>query len=500
MPAGYEALAQRYDLEVIPNWRRSFIAKTNTHKTDMKDGVIEEVFPSRYYPGDETGDHLEFALKYDGTNLAILAALFRIIPETDFLKYLRSKRTGKYSRRLWFLYEFLTKKILPIDDLHYGNYVNLLEPEEYYTISPSSKSSRHRINNNLPGNRLFCPLVRRTETLCEFEKTDFRKKFERVASGYSRDVFNRALGYLYLKETKSSFEIEHIQPSSKRTEKFISLLRLAEEEDFCGKDNLIRIQNRIVEERFQEKDYRTNQNYVGETVSQGEERIHYVSPKPEVLPGMMKGLIGVHQLYKKSPLHPIIHAGIISWGFVFLHPFEDGNGRIHRFLIHNILATKDFTPRGVLFPVSACMLKNPEDYNASLESFSLPLKPLVEYTLDNEGRMTVHNDTEIWYRYIDMTLQVEALYKFIDRTIAEELSEEMSFLASYDEAKKAIREIVDMPDRKIDLFIKFCLQNNGRLSSRKRNANFDFLSEEEISGMEKAAQTAFSAGKQRNGK
>ena len=101
---------------------------------------------------------------------------------------------------------------------------------------------------------------------------------------------------------------------------------------------------------------------------------------------------------------------------------------------------------------------------------------LVEYTLDDEGRMTVLNDTADWYRYIDMTPQTEALFKFIEQTIETELANELTFLANYDQTKKAIQEIVDMPDRKIDLFIQACLQNNGRLSARKRASHFDFLS------------------------
>ena len=146
------------------------------------------------------------------------------------------------------------------------------------------------------------------------------------------------------------------------------------------------------------------------------------------------------------------------------------------FLNHNILARRGYAPEGVMVPISASMLKNPADYDASLESFSRQIMPLVEYSLNEEGRMIVHNDTAGWYRYIDMTPQAEALFRFIDQTIDTELAGELAFLASYDETKRAIQEIVDMPDRQIDLFIRFCLQNNGRLSARKRASHFDSLS------------------------
>jgi hypothetical protein len=191
---------------------------------------------------------------------------------------------------------------------------------------------------------------------------------------------------------------------------------------------------------------------------------------------------------EEGGVHPVVHAAAIAYGFVFLHPFEDGNGRIHRFLIHNILARRGFTSEGIMFPVSTSMLRNPGEYESSLEAFSRPFMSLVEYALDEEGRMTVKNDTGRWYAYIDMTAQVEALFRFIKHTIETELVEELSFLASYDETKRAIQKIVDIPDRQIDLFIRFCLQNNGRLSERKRSSHFDFLSDEEVAGMKKAIQ------------
>lgn len=489
--AGYAVLIKRYGLDVIPNWHRSLVTTSGIHRINSTGGVIEEVYPPKYWPGDTLSDHLEFALKYDGTNLAILTSLFKEVKEKALLEYVRSRPTGKYARRLWFLYEFLTGKRLPLDDLKRGNYVDLLDPDEYYTSSPARKVRRQRINENLLGNSQFCPTIRRTDALSNFETADLPGRCRQVVSSYSPELLKRALGYLYTKETKSSFEIEHIRPTSNRIERFMALLQLAEQEDFCGRSQLIELQNRIADPRFCDSDYRLSQNYVGETVAWQREKIHFACPKPGDLPDLMEGLTAAHKRMDTGNVSAVVHASAIAYGFVFLHPFEDGNGRIHRFLIHNILARRGFTPKGVMFPISASMLKKPADYDASLEAFSRQLMPLVEYSLDEEGCMTVHNNTAIWYRYLDMTYQTEALYRFIEQTIEKELVSELAFLAKYDETKSAFQEIVDMPDRQIDLFIRFCLQNNGRLSARKRTSHFDFLSDEEIALMEKAVQSAY---------
>ena len=490
-PAGYAALIERYRLDVIPNWHKSLVTTSGIHRIDSMGGVVEEVYPAKYWPGDELGDQLEFALKYDGTNLAILASLFQAAAPEELLAYVRSKPTGKYARRLWFLYEFLTGTRLAMDDVEQGHYIDLLDPDQYYTVAPARPVRRQRINDNLLGDGRFCPTIRRTDALRGFEQADLPKRCREVVSRYSPELLKRAMSYLYTKETKSSFEIEHITPNPTRTERFIALLHTADSEDFCEKSRLIELQNRIVDPRFRASDYRTNQNYVGETVAWQKERIHYACPKPEDLASLMEGLVAAHKQMEAGDVSAVGHAAAVAYGFVFLHPFEDGNGRIHRFLIHNILARRGFTPEGIMFPVSASMLKDLAGYDASLEAFSRPLMALVEYALDEEGRMTVENDTARWYRYIDMTPQVESLFRFIERTIETELVEELAFLANYDRTKKAIQEIVDMPDRQIDLFIRACLQNNGRLSARKRASSFDFLSDDEVARMEQAVRSGY---------
>ena len=483
-PAGYAWLLNRFGLTAMPNSHTSFVATTGGRQQNVQGGRVEDIYTRQYWPGEKIGDHLEFALKYDGVSLSSLKVVFDALAEDELVDYIKSKPTGKYARRIWFFYEFLTGRRLPIDNLSRGNYLEALEPDVYYTLPRGENSRRHRIINNLLGPREFCPIVRQTAKLKEMDQTDLRERCEEVVESYPPRLLRRALRYLYSKETRSSFAIENINPDASRTEKFIASMEMARQQDFCDKQALIALQNQIVDPRFMNEGYRTVQSYVGQTISHQTELIHYVCPKPEDLPDLMRGLLSSHRLMMTGGVSAIVHAAVVAYGFVFIHPFEDGNGRIHRFLIHNIFSRQGMVPEGLLFPVSATMLNNPEDYEDSLEAFSRPLNRLVEYRLDRLAQMTVHNDTAHWYRYINMTAQVEALYDFVIQSIERELVEELIFLADYDSTKKAIQDVIDMPDRLIDLFIRICLENNGRLSANKKKSLFDFLSDNECSSME----------------
>jgi hypothetical protein len=48
-----------------------------------------------------------------------------------------------------------------------------------------------------------------------------------------------------------------------------------------------------------------------------------------------------------------------------------------------------------------------------------------------------------------------------------------------------------MPDRMIDLFIRLCIENKGRLSKNKRRSLFAKLTDEEITTMEACVSQAF---------
>jgi hypothetical protein len=90
-----------------------------------------------------------------------------------------------------------------------------------------------------------------------------------------------------------------------------------------------------------------------------------------------------------------------------------------------------------------------------------------------------------------MTAIAERLFGFIQDTIENELVSELNFILDYDKAKLAIRDIVDMPDQLIDLFIRLCIENNGRLSKNKRKTRFEQLTDKEIAQMEGCVRKVF---------
>ena len=95
--AGYAQLVRQYELAVMPHWHDSAVGTTSAHRIDRTHATVREMYPARHWPGEALGDHLEFALKYDGVNLLILSRLFRVVPEDAITEYVRSKPNGKYA-------------------------------------------------------------------------------------------------------------------------------------------------------------------------------------------------------------------------------------------------------------------------------------------------------------------------------------------------------------------------------------------------------------------
>ncbi len=489
-PVGYSELMRRYSLKVIPHYRSTYITLTGRGSTHSQNNQEIVILPKSYCLSNpnEPLQQLEFAIKHEGINFEIIASCFKQISAGAIQTFVAEKPTGKYRRIIWFLFEFLTDDKLELQDIKQVPYVNLLDPERYY-VADVVKSKRHAVNNNLLGSRGFCPIVRRTPLLTEFEQKNLAQIATKLIRSVDPAILARATSYLYTKETKSSFGIEKIKPDIKRTAKFIALLEEASAIPQLDKNILLKLQNAIVETEYKDTDYRKTQNYVGELTNLYLHKVHYISPKPDDILELMTNFISCETRLFESTIHPVVIAAILSFGFVFLHPFEDGNGRIHRFIIHYILSKTNFTPDNIIFPVSAVMLKNIRQYDEVLELFSKPLlKAIEEYDLNDQGELAVSQDSKIHYQYIDYTHYAEYLFGCIQTTIQEDFQEELEFIAHYDRTKSAIQQIIDMPDIKIDRIIRCIAQNNGKLGRKMRKTYFSELSDDKVNAIEQAVQ------------
>ena len=78
----------------------------------------------------------------------------------------------------------------------------------------------------------------------------------------------------------------------------------------------------------------------------------------------------------------------------------------------------------------------------------------------------------------------------LERTVRFSLPAELDYLERFDDAKRRLANRIDLPDRLSSLFIQFCTQNGGRLSTRKREQFFPALTDEEVTELEGIVEAA----------
>ncbi|MFV8327920.1 Fic family protein [Flavobacterium sp. ZS1P14] len=483
--AGSLWLKEYFGLTYYRITHRSYIGTRD--KIEMAlDGSTEQTYGPKYAPKSDTvTGHIEFMLKYDDLNLDLLAAVYHKMEEQELLNYISESPNGRYSRRIGYLYEWLTSKKLNLIHEASGNYTDLLDTDRYLTGN-IIKNARWRINDNLLGVPEFCPIIRKTQALDALLAKDIRSEIEGLKNNYTPEIFQRATQYLYRKETRSSYEIESEKPSPDRVDRFINLLHHAGKqpfEDVMAEQNLTTLQNAIVDPRYAQLGFRNFQNYIGQANYRGEEIYHYICPPPAMVRSMMKGLTITEEKTSRTPA--AVRAAIIAFGFVFIHPFLDGNGRIHRFLIHDMLTRDGLAEQGLIIPVSAHMLQNITEYDTVLEEYSKPLMQRIRFTISANGDLTIDNTENIspYFRYPDLTLQSEYLANTIFATIRQDLLEELFFLERYDVLKKELQQLIDMPDRRLRDVIMYLHQNKGIFPNRRKKY-FEEITDAEFKEME----------------
>ena len=484
--AGYAALVGRYELRAPLPLILSAIGEK--HKKYELDGW--QVFTPRHAPEDSLYGHLVFALKYEGVDLAVLNALFSKVEKSDLENAIKQEPNGAYARRIWFLYEYLQEAELGLPDITQGNFVNLIDDKIQYA-GPARNSKRHRVRNNLPGVKNFCPLIRRTEKLDALIGQDLPQEALKTAGAVPADLLMRAAAFLLLEDSKASYAIEGETPPRNHAERWGRVIGQAGKTPL-SKTELERMQKVVIESRFIYMGYRKEGGFIGTRDRSTNMPIpSHISARHQDLDALMEGLIETAELLKKSDFPPVLAAALVAFGFVFIHPFEDGNGRLHRYLLHHVLAETGFTPKGLVFPVSSVILERIEDYAATLEAYSEPRLSLVEWRATDKGNVEVLNETMDLYRFFDSTPQAEFFYECVHETVTKILPDEVKYLRQYDKMKAFVDDCIDMPDRTVSLLINFLHQNNGKLSNRARSKEFSALTDEEVQMFENKFEEIF---------
>jgi len=481
IPAGYAALIHRYDLQLPLPPVLAAIARRH-HPRPSDDWIL---LTPRHAPMPGLGAQLTFAFRYEGLNLQVLSRLFAVIDAEVFASIVRASPTGRFARRLWFLYEWLTGRTLDVEDPGKIRFISVLDSDQQYGLAHGDPSPRHKVINNLPGTPFFCPLVRRTSVLAAYTARNLNEQAGEVMGRVRSDIMARAAAFLLMNDSKSSFEIEGERPSGSRAARWGQAIAQAGSRALTVEE-LDRLQSVVIgDARFVRLGLRREGGFVGMHDRDTNMPVpDHISARFEDLPRLMDGLTAYAARVAAGGLDPVVVAASLAFGFVYIHPYVDGNGRLHRWLIHHALAQADYGPRGLVFPVSAAILRNLDRYRAVLESYSAPLLTCIEWRPTEGGNVEVLNDTFDGYRSFDATQHAEFLYDCVAQTVEYDLPEEVWFLEAFDRFDKAVQTLVDMPSSQVELLRAFLAQNGGHLSKRAREGEFAALEAGEIGQIE----------------
>ena len=455
---GYAALVHAFDLDVplpqvLSGSKATFAART-------AEGW--QLYSPRHLPEASFSGHLTFALRYEPVDLLVLNRLFRTIGPEPVADMVRDAPTGQYARRAWFFYEWLTGTRLDLPDAGPVGYVDALEPD-LQIAAPPVNSQRHRVRNNLPGTPAFCPLVTRTPEIDAFMSRDLAQEAAAVIRPIGPDLVARAAAFLLLADSRSSFAIEGENPPQDRLQRWGQAVAQAGSHPL-SRDELNRLQRLVISDaRFMHMGYRNEGGFVGtHDRDTGAPLPEHVSARPDDLPALMEGLIDFANTRAKE-LNPVVASAMTAFGFIYIHPFEDGNGRIHRYLIHHQLAA----------------------------SHSARVLPFIQWRETETHNVEITNVTADFYRYFDATRHVAFVFASVARTIEHDLPAEIRFLQRHDVFRRGIERRFDLPARRLELLFRFLHQNNGVLSQRTREREFAVLTEQEATWIEALYAEAF---------
>jgi hypothetical protein len=448
------------------------------------------LYDKRYWPGDTFDDHLDFTLRNENFDLLVLKRAFAAIDPKVLEAFVKATPKGIPARRAWCLYELMTGHKLDIPDDPGVPAVDLLDSEAYFT-GKSRLSRRHRVRDNLLGNGAYSPLIRRTERLNKFTQRGLAERAAETLGRTGAHLMTRAASFLLSADGRASFEIEGERPPRSRLERWGKAVLQAGKNKLTL-DEILRLQDVLIEDRrFVHVGLRPDGVFLGERDHNQDPLPEFIGGRPEDLPELMAGMLETNDRMSADGIDAVLQAAATAFGFVYIHPFQDGNGRLHRCLVHHVLAERKYTPPGVVFPVSSVMYDRIDEYRKTLQAHSGPLMNFIDWRPTPQHNVEVLNDTKDLYRYFDAPEAAEFLYSCVERTVEHDLPREIDYLRRHDQALRRIMNTVEMPDRVAENLLMFIRQNKGALPKRRRTGEFNKLTDDEVGMLEAVVNDAF---------
>lgn len=431
--------------------------------------------PRSVAPDDDSIlSHVLFALRYENIQIPILEQALRLVLASDLLAALARQPQGGYLRRAAYLWEKANGQLLPLPkETTGGNYLEIFDPEVYYTGQVWERSQKYRVVFNGIGPYEFCPVVRRDAGLEQAGAEVLGRLQAWAGDPANAELLDRVMQWAYLSETRDSYAIENETPSPDKEQAFLQAMTHLREKMPLSEDYLVQLQNTVVSNpRQAEVQFRTGQNWL-QRGGRGALAVRYVPPPPDSMMALMDGFMRMANARDEVP--PLIKAALVSFGFVFIHPFMDGNGRLSRLLAHHALNFKGALPdvKGspAILPLSVAMKKNEKDYLGALESFSLQARALWHVThLGDSDFVFEFKSSPLIYAHWAGQKAAEFVTARARDALEQSLIEEAVYLQGYDQAFTKIDSTYDLPNKTVNLLIQWIHQNGGRMPARRKNA------------------------------
>lgn len=325
------------------------------------------------------------------------------------------------------------------------------------------------MNFNGLGTPRYCATVERTATIQAAIDDRLLERAHSFIQTLGSGVLDRTLAWAYLHETQDSFAIEREAPSEEKAQAFVDLLRQAHDRRPLTEGYLAELQAATVSNPIDKAvGFRHQQNWL-EGPGRGAAAVTYIPPPPELASELMGELMAFANT-AAGGVDPIVMAAVVSFGFVYIHPFMDGNGRLSRFLYHQALCQSGLMDDGLVLPVSVAMKKHEAEYLRVLQCYSRPARQRWRVGWIDAGQYDLaFTGHPSMYRYWDATAQVEFGFRMADQALEVELRQETRFLVRYDAISAAVNERHDVRGSDLATLIVSCLDNRGVVSKRRRD-------------------------------